>query len=204
MSVLCAQAANGLSCRLLQCATTDAALCATCQHGQAVLVNQQVACNCTGTQFTGATCNIAVCQHGGTLDPTNSSQCECLPPYAGQFCSFAVCYNGGTFFNQTCTCPLEWTGTQCQIPSGLTVPGGGTESSSSSSSSSTAGSSSTTTSSSSTSLSTGAIAGIAVAAVVGGVLIIGAAVYFGLARVLGVGASKAVAKSPQEVVKLIP
>ena len=171
------QVSDGLSCRGLDCSGLDSAACSVCLHNStAYLVNQQVACNCTGTNYAGTTCSIPKCQNGGTV--VGDTSCSCVPPFTGDaFCSRAVCFNGGQLgHNKTCNCPIEWTGVQCDIASGISAPTN-PEASSSSSSSTGAASTGGLPNSNSNSLSAGAIAGIVIGAIVGGGLLVGAVYY---------------------------
>lgn len=164
-----------LSCRGLDCAGQDAQACSMCLHGKAILTSGHVACNCTGSHFTGADCSIAVCANGGQVNPANATQCQCLPPFTSDaFCTGAVCFNGGRLTSaQTCECDQEWTGVQCQLPSGVAAPPSTSSSSSSSSGTSeqASSSSSSATSNSNSVLTPGAIAGIVVGSAVLVVLI---------------------------------
>lgn len=144
------------------------------------------------------------------------SECDCVPPYTSDaFCSGAACYNGGQFDGESCVCPIQWTGTQCQIASGISSPTDDDSSSSSTGSDSSSGISDEEANSNS-SLSGGAIAGIAVGAVAGTAGLVGAGVYLSkgaLATVkTSIAASRAAAPAApgvpvagdEELVNLLP
>jgi hypothetical protein len=163
---------GSLSCISLDCAGIHAAQCASCIHGTPTIQNFAFKCDCTGTTYTGADCNTAVCQNGGTPQPApNQFNCTCPFPYSGQFCAGNRCLNGGTPATGKCNCPTAWTGDRCQTPAGTpssTVPsstGGGGNTGDTGEPTPTPSPSS----SSSSALSTGAIIGMAAG---GGVLLL--------------------------------
>lgn len=192
--------ANNLSCTTLDCLGQHASLCSVCIHGQAVLVNRQVQCDCTNTNYTGVDCNTAVCRNGGTTNPSSPTTCLCQFPFTGSFCLSHLCLHGGIPTTGLCSCSSLWTGSRCEIAV-APPPSSSTAAAASSSSSSTASSSSSTATVPATAvaeaspvLSTGAIIGISV----GGVAIVGlvgVGVYLATATSSSAAAAAAAAKA---------
>ncbi|CAJ0609897.1 unnamed protein product [Cylicocyclus nassatus] len=68
---------------------------------------------CSMTETTPAP--PSACQNGGVPDPTNNSSCICPPSYSGAHCESAICQNGGTSYGTFCECVPGTGGTFCEL-----------------------------------------------------------------------------------------
>jgi hypothetical protein len=110
---------GSMSCSPLNCAATPT-LCAKCLHGsRAYLLNHQVACDCTGTGYTGPTCLLRLCDNGGVAD-TVTGECICPFPYSGELCQQELCEFGYPSIANpnpgqagSCECLPGYNGTFC-------------------------------------------------------------------------------------------
>ncbi|XP_071821592.1 protein crumbs-like isoform X2 [Apostichopus japonicus] len=116
---------------------TDEDHCSTgrCMNGVCQNRVNSSFCNCTGSGFTGDSCENDIddcgstpCQNGGScIDRTNGYNCTCAEGYSGSDCSINVndcesdpCQNGGTCIDGvvqfTCNCTDMWAGDTCSLP----------------------------------------------------------------------------------------
>ncbi len=101
------------SCGVLDCTNpTDFDLCATCVNGEAYVEDNQLKCDCSGTIYSGDTCEDIVCLHGGERTSSLTHPCLCLLPWSDLICNVSLCQNGGFAVTlpgdggMLCNCPF--------------------------------------------------------------------------------------------------
>jgi hypothetical protein len=111
--------ANHQSCSLLDCNTYDGAvLCAQCLNGGVAWVyNNTIQCDCSGTGYTGTTCNTFQCYNGGhAMQGDGMWMCMCHFPFTGFLCNATLCENGQSpnSAKTACACNFPFTGDTCE------------------------------------------------------------------------------------------